>query len=318
MSMADMPELGELREVDLRQVWRHEAQDFTPWLAENLQRLSRAVDMELELIETEKAVENFAADILARDVASNSLVLIENQLEKTDHSHLGQILTYLAGLEAKAVIWISPRFQEPHLSAIRWLNDHTSDEFAFFAVRVRAVRIGDSPIAPVFETLARPSEWERTLRQRAGGADAHSQTRLRFWTLYCERHPAAVADGLKPNRHWNAWFQVNEDIWITLGIGASFASVFVRGDWGERKFSAGAVAPPSGRNPRAPARNRALRESSRRLGVRRNEPEFFLPERGAMAGNERLAGETPPALCPHHPQGAGRAMMEDGPPRPHI
>ena len=236
--MADVPALGELEEVDLRQVWRHEAQDFTPWLAENLQRLSRAVDMELELIETEKAVENFAADILARDVHSGSLVLIENQLEKTDHAHLGQALTYLAGLDAKAVIWISPQFQEPHLSAIRWLNDHTSEEFAFFAVRLRAVRIADSPVAPVFEVLARPSEWERTLRRRAEGGDPHSDTRLRFWTFYCERHPAAVEDGLKPNRHTGAWFRLNEDMHISFGIGAEFTSVFVRGDWGERKHSA--------------------------------------------------------------------------------
>ena len=235
--MMDIPELGELTEVDLRRVWRHEAQDFTPWLAENLQRLSVAVGMALELIETEKAVENFAADILARDVRGGSLVLIENQLEKTDHAHLGQVLTYLAGLDAKAVIWISPFFQEPHLSAIRWLNDQTSDEFAFFAVRLKAVRIGDSPIAPVFEVLARPSEWERDMR-RAGRADAHSDTRLRFWTFYCERHPAAVEDGLKPNRHWNTWFQVNEDIWVTLSISVEFASVFVRGSWGARKFSA--------------------------------------------------------------------------------
>ena len=236
--MADIPMLGELREVDLRQVWRHEAQNFTPWLAENLHRLSDAVGMGLELIETEKAVEHFAADILARDVHSGSLVLVENQLEKTDHSHLGQIFTYLAGVDAKAVIWISPQFQEPHLSAVRWLNDHTSDEFAFFAVRVRAVRIGNSPIAPVFEVMARPSEWERTMRRHAESSDPHSDTRLRFWTFYCERHPAAVADELKPNRHWNTWFQVNEDVWITLGIGAAFASVFVRGDWGVRKFSA--------------------------------------------------------------------------------
>ena len=236
--MAEIPALGELEEVDLRRVWRHEAQDFTPWLAANLHRLSRAVDMELELIETEKAVENFAADILARDMASGAPVLVENQLEKTDHAHLGQILTYLAGLDAKAVIWISPQFQEPHLSAIRWLNDHTSDEFAFFAVRERAVRIDDSPVAPVFEVLVRPSEWERTLRRRADSGDPHSDTRLRFWTFYCERHPAAVTDGLKPSRHWNTWFQVNEDIWITLGIGAAFTSVFVRGDWGARKFSA--------------------------------------------------------------------------------
>ncbi len=240
--MTDIPALGDLQEVDLRQVWGHEAQVFTPWLAENLHRLSDAVDMELELIETEKAVENFAADILARDLTSDSLVLIENQLKKTDHAHLGQVLTYLAGLDAKAVIWISPFFQEPHLSAIRWLNDHTSVEFAFFAVRLKAVRIGDSPVAPVFDVLARPSGWERRLiaqrREVTHGRAAHAEERERFWTFYCERHPAAVEDGLKPNRHWNSWFQVNEDIWITLGIGAEFTSVFVRGSWGARKFSA--------------------------------------------------------------------------------
>jgi len=86
--------------------------------------------------------------------------------------------------------------------------------------------------------LVRPSEWERTLRRRADSGDPHSDTRLRFWTFYCERHPAAVADGLKPNRHRNAWFQINDNIWITLGIGTAFTSIFVRGDWGDRKFSA--------------------------------------------------------------------------------
>ena len=236
--MADVPALGDLQEVDLRQVWRHETQDFTPWLAENLHRLSSAVDMELELIETEKAVENFAADILARDVASGSLVLIENQLEKTDHAHLGQVLTYLAGLDAKAVIWISPQFQEPHLSAIRWLNDNTPDEFAFFAMRLRAVRIANSPVAPVFEVLARPSEWERDMRRRVESCDPNSDKRLRFWTFYCERHPAAIEDGLKPSRHTGAWFRVNKDMLISFGIGAEFVSVFVRGDWGDRRFSA--------------------------------------------------------------------------------
>ena len=108
---------------------------------------------------------------LANNPVDGSRVLIENQLESTDHTHLGQILTYLAGLEAQTVIWAAREFREPHLSAIRWLNTHTTDEFAFFAVKVRVVRIGDAPslVAPLFEVLERPNDWDRrvSIRERA-------------------------------------------------------------------------------------------------------------------------------------------------------
>ena len=155
---------GRLEDLPLREAWKHEAHQFTPWLAENIDHLSEAIGVPLELTGTEVAVESFSADILARNPMDDSVVLIENQLEQTDHTHLGQIMTYLAGLEAQTVIWIAPAFREPHLSAIRWLNEHTADGFSFFAVKARVVRIGDSPFAPIFEVVEKPDRWQRKLK----------------------------------------------------------------------------------------------------------------------------------------------------------
>ena len=207
-------EFGELVDVDLREAWPHEANDFTPWLAENLQRLSQVIDVDLELEGTEVSVEGFSADILARIPSDGSMVVIENQLENTNHTHLGQVLTYLAGLEAQTVIWIAREFQGPHLSAVRWLNTHTVAPFAFFAVKVRAVRIGDtpSPIAPLFEVLERPNDWDRRIRDMTESSNEDSRlSRLRkfrhdFWTIYAEFYPDDVQ--LRPDHihrnvyHW--------------------------------------------------------------------------------------------------------------------
>ena len=148
---------GRLEDRPLREAWAHEALAFTPWLAENIDHISEAIGLPLELTGTEVAVDAFAADILARNPQDDSVVLIENQLEQSDHTHLGQILTYLAGLSARTVVWIAPSFREPHLSAIRWLNQHTADGFSFFALRLRVVRIGESPYAPIFEVVEKPS-----------------------------------------------------------------------------------------------------------------------------------------------------------------
>ena len=241
-----MVDLGELREVPVRNIWRNETRDFTPWLAENLDRLSEAIGIRLDLSGTEIAVENFAADILARNIEDGSFVLIENQLEKTDHTHLGQILTYLAGLEAKTVIWISPDFQEPHLSAIRWLNEHTADDFSFFAVRLKVIRIGDSAPAVIFDVLERPSGWERALSEkRRKGYTEESEKRLAFWTYFAKRHPEAVRDGFRPNRHWVAWFPLADgDIQLVLSIGQKQCGVFVRGGWEEKKDRAREILGP--------------------------------------------------------------------------
>jgi hypothetical protein len=238
-----------LIDLPLREAWRHEALDFTPWLAQNIDHLSEAIGIPLELTGTEVAVESFSADILARNPMDDSIVLIENQLETTDHTHLGQIMTYLAGLEAQTVIWIAPQFRSPHLSAIRWLNQHTADGFSFFAVKARVVRIGDSPFAPIFEVVEKPNDWERALtRTRAeatGSTDPHSDTRAGFWNHYLARHPQAAEAGIKPQRGWNAYCPIAEGrIRISLWIGSENGGIYVTGGRGARKFDAARLLEP--------------------------------------------------------------------------
>ena len=182
-----------LADSPLRDAWQDEARDFTPWLFDNIDYLSEALGLELEATDSEVAVDNFSADIMATDARTGDRILIENQLEGSDHRHLGQILTYLAGIDAKRVIWVAREFQEAHLSALRWLNDNTPEHFAFFAVRLRVVRIGDSPFAPDFGVVEKPNSWERQLGKRASVAESEV-TRLRqsFWSRYVERHPGAL------------------------------------------------------------------------------------------------------------------------------
>ena len=153
-----------LDEVDPRAAWSHEARAFTPWLAANLGRLGDALGLTLEGGVEEVRVGRYAADILARTAPDGSAVLIENQLESSDHTHLGQILTYLTGLKAQIVVWVAPDFREEHLSALRWLNESTVEPFSFFAVRLRVVRIGESPFAPLFDVVERPNNWDRRLQ----------------------------------------------------------------------------------------------------------------------------------------------------------
>ena len=190
--------LGSLTEVSLREAWEHEALSFTPWLSQHLDELANIVGLPLELIGSEVAVSTFSADILARNPQDDSLVLIENQLDVTDHTHLGQIMTYLAGLEAQTIIWIAAGFREPHLSALNWLNEHTTDQFSFFAVKVKAVRIGVSPIAPVFEIVLKPNEWERQLQAISKETKQPSklgQFRHEFWSFYLKRFPEEASFG---------------------------------------------------------------------------------------------------------------------------
>jgi len=194
-------EMGKLTDVDVRELWDHEAHDFTPWLAKNLGLLSEILGIELELEGTETPiVGGYRADILCRDRSDDSRVLIENQLEWADLHHLGQVMAYLSGLDAKVVIWIARGFQDAHLSALRWLNEHTTDEFAFFAVRIRAVKIEaptscDSKIknslpAPILDVIERPNDWDRQVRSGGDGLSELGELRRDFWAHYRERHPS--------------------------------------------------------------------------------------------------------------------------------
>ena len=183
-----MSNLGRLKRIDLRQIWESESSDFTPWLAreENLAVLADTLEIELELEAQEKPVGPFRADILCKDSGTESWVLVENQLERTDHGHLGQLLTYASGLEAATIVWIASRFTDEHRSTLDWLNKITDDKFRFFGLEVELWQIEDSPAAPKFNIISKPNDWSRSVAQAARAIDDSelSETRkkqLAYW-----------------------------------------------------------------------------------------------------------------------------------------
>ena len=228
-------ELSKLKSVDLRETWAHETQHFTPWLAENLDRLSEELGVDLELEGKEVYVEGYWADIVAQVPQDGTRVLIENQLEAADLKHLGQVLTYLAGLKAQIAIWVAKNFDDAQLSAIRWLNDHTVDPFAFFAVRVRVVRIGDSPLAPVFDVVERPNEWDRQVQQvsREGELSKIGQFRRDFWAHFASRLPGAP--GLRPGyADSNVRHRVDQaDVYIAQYLASGDVGIYLVGNRNE-------------------------------------------------------------------------------------
>ena len=173
--------LSRLVRVDVKEVWKHEAEDFTPWLAEddNLRLLGETLGMELELEAVEVGVGNFSADIVASDTADGSKVVIENQLQRTDHSHLGQILTYAAGLHALKVVWIAERFTDEHRAALEWLNENTRADIRFFGLEIEVWKIADSPPAPKFNIVARPNDWTKSVPKTE--LTPTKQAQLDFW-----------------------------------------------------------------------------------------------------------------------------------------
>ena len=186
--MNDQP-IGHLERVDLRTIWTTEAGDFTPWLAlpENLEVLAETLGFDLELEAKEKEVGPFRADIICRDIGTDAWVLVENQLERTDHIHLGQLLTYAAGLQAVIIVWIAARFTDEHRATLDWLNKITDESFRFFGLEVELWRIGDSPAAPKFNVVSKPNDWSLSVAQAARVIDDTdlSETRIKqkaYWT----------------------------------------------------------------------------------------------------------------------------------------
>ncbi len=204
--------LGRLQKVELRQAWVSESHHFTPWLAqcENLELLGDAIGIQLECEAQEKNVGPFRADILCKDTATEHWVLIENQLERTDHNDLGQLLTYAAGLEAVTIVWIAETFSNEHRAALDWLNQHTDEGINFFGLEVELWRIGDSPLAPKFNVVCKPNEWTRSIAESAKQLSAGPMTgskvlQLQFWTQFRE-HLEAARSSIKPTKplpqHW--------------------------------------------------------------------------------------------------------------------
>jgi hypothetical protein len=158
--------LGKLQEIDIKKVWQHEQYDFSQWLAneENIQELGNTLNLSLTDVETEKFVGKYRCDILCKDEITGKVVLIENQLEPTDHDHLGKIITYASGLDASVVVWIVSSARQEHASAIEWLNKHTDDDLAFFLIEVHAYKIGNSEPAPQFKIIEQPNDFVKTVK----------------------------------------------------------------------------------------------------------------------------------------------------------
>jgi hypothetical protein len=182
--------LSKLKKVDLRSVWGHEASDFTSWLAEqqNLDLLSEEIGVDIKLVQTEANVGRFNVDILAEEEGSNRKIVIENQLEDTNHDHLGKIITYASGYDAEMIIWIVRDFREEHQKAVEWLNEHTDEDIGFFLIKLELWQIEGSNPAPKFNVIVSPNEWAKTIRHKRPDGEL-TDTRLQqldFWTKFKE------------------------------------------------------------------------------------------------------------------------------------
>jgi hypothetical protein len=212
--------LSRMESVELRRAWTSEAGDFTPWLAQpdNIALLGRALGIELDVEGQERGVGPFRADILCRDTADGSWVLIENQLERTDHLHLGQLITYAAGLEAVTVVWIAQRFTEEHRAALDWLNRITAESIRFFGIEIELWKIAESPPAPRFNIVAKPNDWARqaTLIK----TDAESGRALVYKAYW-----QALLDYQKQHRHKVRIPSAPKVYWANVGIGRSGMSL---------------------------------------------------------------------------------------------
>ena len=216
--------MGRLEEVkDLRTVWPHEALDFTPWLSqdENITLLADAVGLEISVEETESSVGDFNVDIFALETGTERKIIIENQLEDTDHDHLGKLITYASGKSADVVIWIVKHAREEHKAAIEWLNNHTDDKIGFFLCEIKLYRIGSSAPAVKFEVIEKPNGWAKEIRKNET-ASPTQQLRYEYWTAFMD-HAFSNTDFAKEfNRR-----SPNQHSWMDFSIGSSTCYVSV-------------------------------------------------------------------------------------------
>ena len=178
-----MGDLGTLSPVKVREVWAGESRDFTPWLAENADRLGEALGMDLIHEQTEAPVGRYSADLVFRNTSTDRLIVVENMFGATDHDHLGKLITYAAGLGAHYAVLLAPEFREEHRSALNWLNTVSTDDFEFFGVVLEAWRIGDSLPAPRLRVDVKPDSWGRYVRAARVNSEANERERTyqRFW-----------------------------------------------------------------------------------------------------------------------------------------
>lgn len=213
-----MINLGKLKEIkDLRKVWPHEALDFTPWLAEedNLALLADSVGLEITIDETESSVGDFNVDIYATETGTDRKIIIENQLEDTNHDHLGKLITYASGKSADIVIWVVKRAREEHRAAIEWLNNHTDENIAFFLVEIKLYQIGNSDVAVKFEVVEKPNDWTKEIKRNTSNSPT-LQARYDYWVAFNDYAFQNNAFAKQFNKR-----KASTDHWMTFSVGSS-------------------------------------------------------------------------------------------------
>lgn len=210
-------QLGKIKEVDLREIFKNEASDFTPWLEKNIDQLNEALGIEIQDIKRENGVGDFSADLFGTEVNSEDKVIIENQLGSTDHDHLGKIITYASGVDAKYVVWISKKIRDEHKNALNWMNQmvmtgaQSTSAVFFFGVEVKAISIDNSPPALSFNLVVEPNSWEREIKSSVEKIDERHQKYLQIFTRL-----VAEYEKIKPD--WGH-LTAKPSSWVAFGGG---------------------------------------------------------------------------------------------------
>jgi hypothetical protein len=228
--------LAWLEPVEIRDVWANEARDFTPWLLANAERLGEVLGIDIQLEAREYPVGDFSLDLFGRDITNECVLIVENQLADTNHTHLGQLLTYAAGTQAATIVWVAPTFRDEHRKALDYLNDKAGDDARFFGVEIKVVRIGDSPPAPMFSLAAKPSEWRARVEatQSSGELSEKREAYRAYWAKYLdtvhERYPNLTNVRAASTRNWTNINYLGRGINISLAFlsgGKAICEVYI-------------------------------------------------------------------------------------------
>lgn len=220
-----MTQLATLESISVRKIWENEAKHFTPWLAENASLLFEEIGITAENIKTQENAGRYFVDITAEESLTEKKIIVENQLERTDHDHLGKLLTYASSFDACIIVWVVIDTTEEHQKAIEWFNDHMDDEIAFFLVTVEAYCIENSKPAPKFNVVVEPNSWSKIVRRRRTIQEEITDTKLnhqRFWEGFKEF--ASNSDTNLTIRHRprpQAWYNIsigNKNAYISLSL----------------------------------------------------------------------------------------------------
>ena len=205
------------KQISPRKMWPKEDADFTPWLADNIVDLADCVGMELEVVGQEVSAGPYSADILAKNVNTENYVVIENQLEKTNHDHLGKCITYASVLNAKTIIWVTPNFTEEHKKALDWLNDNTVEDVSFYGIQLELWQVGVDEASVRFNVVSKPSYDVKTIRKKSDIESESAKIQLDFWTKFHNR--------LQDTKHIPKLKEARGRYWYDIAIGRSHVHI---------------------------------------------------------------------------------------------